>query len=627
MEEHNKYVEKDLYDNTEDLYGIYQLKDSEDIHRKYMFRGMDELEAAGLTVDKSNYELVYVGKLEQGMKLDDIYMKLNINHPEDYKGHSLSVSDVVLIHKNGENKGYFVDDIGYRQVPEFEKLIEDKEPEITLIVSECSEFHSMGELHEGVKSVDQAIELFNGIPPQRMNGIRGIGINIHTPGTETYMDTQIDILNEGFMDLEVLEYVPVVANNEKAISMIKELMDKTSILKNVDKVEIRGSLDKWVKEEKTKTAIESKEKEEEKADKQKASKGAKKENGKVTAFDKVMDSRKELVDKIVEQMQSGKIIWRAGWNNTLLFPHNPVSSAVYKGGNCMKLMVEGIVHNYNDPRWCTYKQAEEKGWNIKKGEKGVLLEKWIFTQEMNVEKEIDGEIVEVKETVRLEKPKVNYFYVFNATQIEGIEPFEPGKLIETDKDLLKLKDDIIESSECPIREKMQGEAFYSPAKDEIILPPMESFHSLQDYIATMLHEMSHSTGHESRLNREIKNQFGTPEYAKEELRAELGSVFTQSQIGMKISESALKNHSGYLQSWIKACKDDYNEFYRACNDAQKICDRLIENYEKVRDKELTIDQTLKEFKGKSASDKEKVSNKKVHHKNTQNKSTQKAAAR
>ena len=120
-----------------------------------------------------------------------------------------------------------------------EQVQEEKQTVITLTVAECGEFHNLGEYHEDIASVEEAIEIFNQIPPERMNGIRSIGINIHTEGTESYEDTQMDIVSGRTADLEILDYVPDITDNPKAVAVIAELIDK------LPDIEVRGSLEKW----------------------------------------------------------------------------------------------------------------------------------------------------------------------------------------------------------------------------------------------------------------------------------------------------------------------------------------------------------------------------------------------
>lgn len=120
-----------------------------------------------------------------------------------------------------------------------EDIAEKKPTIVTLIVSECSEFHNLGEFHEGIETVDEAIKLYHQIPPERMNGIRGIGVNVHTEGAECYEDVEMDIVSGKVADLEILDYVPDITDDPKAIEMIAELIDK------LPDIEVRGSLEKW----------------------------------------------------------------------------------------------------------------------------------------------------------------------------------------------------------------------------------------------------------------------------------------------------------------------------------------------------------------------------------------------
>ncbi len=120
-----------------------------------------------------------------------------------------------------------------------EQAQEEKRTVVTLTVAECGEFHNFGEYHENIAGVEEAIAIFNRIPPERMNGIPSIGINIHTEGTESYEDTQMDIVSGRVADLEILDYVPEITDNPKAVEVIAELIDK------LPDIEVRGSLEKW----------------------------------------------------------------------------------------------------------------------------------------------------------------------------------------------------------------------------------------------------------------------------------------------------------------------------------------------------------------------------------------------
>ena len=294
------------------------------------------------------------------------------------------------------------------------------------------------------------------------------------------------------------------------------------------------------------------------------------------ALEIVKEDRKALVDKIISMMESGYFLQRPEWNREALRPHNPLSNVSYKGGNRMRLMLAVLEHGYVDPCWATARQYMMKGYHIRKGEHGILCEKWIFDKEEKVRDE-DGN--ETTRKVILTHPRVSYFRVFNAQQVEDFPSFSPPPPY-TKTELETVIDRVIDTSECPIRELAQDRAFYSPSSDEIILPLRDSFKDEVSFAKTLIHEMCHSTGHPTRLNRPMGGVFGSPGYAREELRAEIGALFTEADLGIRLTEENYEDHSDYLKSWIGALKDDYNEFFHACSDAEKICSRIVSNYTK-----------------------------------------------
>lgn len=294
------------------------------------------------------------------------------------------------------------------------------------------------------------------------------------------------------------------------------------------------------------------------------------------AFDIVMEHRKELVGQIISLMEQGGFFNnQAEWNRDALRVHNPLSHAVYKGGNRFRLMLTAAIKEYDDPRWATLKQYREKGYFPKKGEKGVACEKWIFEKEKTV---IDADGNKVKVTEELEHPQVSYFKVFNASQIEGFPEYQAPDSAYQEGGITDIVDKFMDASECPISEKMQERAYYSPGEDRIVLPPRKYFKDEASFAKTVFHEMGHSTGHPTRLNRDFSGRFGSPEYAREELRAEISALFTETDLGIPLSGEHYEDHSDYLKSWIAALKKDFNEFFRACADAEKISDRLTANY-------------------------------------------------
>lgn len=301
-----------------------------------------------------------------------------------------------------------------------------------------------------------------------------------------------------------------------------------------------------------------------------------------SAFSIVMEHRRELVEKIIRLMKEGNFFRnQEEWSRYALRPHNPLSKVTYKGGNRLRLMQMVVEQGYTDPRWATLKQYREKGYYPMKGEHGVLCEKWIFTKEKVIRDENGKKRKLVEE---LENPQVSYFKVFNGEQIQDFPKYQPPEMEETE--ITRLIDDFMQSSECPITELAQPRAFYSPSADRVVLPLREYFKDEVSFAKTAIHEMSHSTGHPSRLNRDMSGMFGSPSYAREELRAELGALFIEADLGIRLDGEHYEDHSDYLKSWIGALEKDYNELFRACADAEKISQRLMENYARVNHLEL-----------------------------------------
>ena len=300
-----------------------------------------------------------------------------------------------------------------------------------------------------------------------------------------------------------------------------------------------------------------------------------------TASQIVSESRQELVDQLIQKMKDGVSPVREMWDSVSTYglPNNPISGARYQGVNLLRLLIASAVGKYEDSRWMTLKQANKQGYRIKKGAKSVLLEKWVWSKIVEEENE-NGELE--KKIVKLRNPYVNFFRVFNAEQIDGIGPIP--KVIPMEKnEMLKLAEEVIASSQCEIVESMQNRAYYSPKEDKITLPPRDYFKSQEAFLAVTLHEMSHSTGHPDRLNRPLVNKFGTPEYAKEELNAELTSLFLENDFNISIEPESeiIKDHANYVKSWLAVLKKEPDALFDSCRTAEKISDYLLENYREL----------------------------------------------
>lgn len=278
--------------------------------------------------------------------------------------------------------------------------------------------------------------------------------------------------------------------------------------------------------------------------------------------------RKAVTERLIGMLESGTAPWQKPWDAGIAAmnrPHN-FNGRPYHGVNALMLWCTAIDKGYEDPRWLTFKQVNKLGGHVNKGEKAQIVEYWQW------EKEVENPETGEKEKVPLEHPKVYRAAVFNADQCTGL----PKLRHQAQKwSPVERAENIIAANGVPVTHNTDGSAFYSHGGDFICLPPRESFATVDAYYSTLLHEVGHSTGHPTRLNREFGGQFGSEGYAREELRAELASTFLCGELGIATTGSD-EQHAAYVKSWVSALKNDYNEIFKAAADAEKICNYLYE---------------------------------------------------
>ncbi|MBV8810262.1 MAG: DUF1738 domain-containing protein, partial [Acidobacteriaceae bacterium] len=301
--------------------------------------------------------------------------------------------------------------------------------------------------------------------------------------------------------------------------------------------------------------------------------------------------RQEVTDRIIVMLESGVAPWQKPWDPAeaaIGMPINPTTARAYRGGNAVHLMATGLRHGYDDPRWMTYRQAADHGWQVRRGEKGTQIEFWEVkpSRTAHSRPEVrDGDSDEKRE--RPEARLIHRVYtVFNAKQIQAIPQYEPRQ--RTPFEVVQSAESILENSGAALRHDQADRAFYNRSSDTIHLPPKTAFKEASGYYGTALHELAHWTGHPSRLNRVTLNEsyrFGDTNYAKEELRAELASVFLAAERGIPHDP---EQHAVYVGSWIKMLRQDKNEIFRAAHDASAATDFLIAL---ERDRSIA-DQTL-----------------------------------
>ncbi|WP_176084247.1 zincin-like metallopeptidase domain-containing protein [Martelella sp. HB161492] len=276
------------------------------------------------------------------------------------------------------------------------------------------------------------------------------------------------------------------------------------------------------------------------------------------------DIYQRITDRIVGQLEEGTRPWFKPWKGGA--PCRPLrhNGQPYRGINVVLLWIEAEDRGYTSPYWMTYKQAQELGGQVKKGEKSALV---VYANTFE-KKEEDPETGEERER-RI--PFMKGYSVFNADQIEGLpeqfhiaaQPEQP----ENEFDRIEAADRFFENLGADIRTG-GSRAFYSSSGDFIRMPPFENFVSAEAHAATLGHECVHWTMHETRLDRDFgTKQRGDAGYAREELVAELGSVFLCADLG--IEAEPRDDHAAYIGSWLKALKNDKRAIFQAASHAEK----------------------------------------------------------
>ncbi|MDY4616948.1 MAG: zincin-like metallopeptidase domain-containing protein [Lachnospiraceae bacterium] len=272
-----------------------------------------------------------------------------------------------------------------------------------------------------------------------------------------------------------------------------------------------------------------------------------------------------VTERIIEQLEQGIIPWEKPWSGVRSGAFNRISKKSYSLLNQMMLKHDG--------EYATFKQWTELGGHIRKGEKSEIIVFWKIYPIEEVQE--DGTKI-VKQI-----PLLRYINVFHISQVEGVEPLQKEKLndIEPIEQAESILQDYWTREHITVEHIKGDKAFYSPMHDLIQLPLFEQFKDANEYYSTAFHESVHSTMKESRCNRaeERKNKlvaFGSEEYSKEELVAELGSASLMNIIGIETKKS-FKNSTAYIQSWIRVLKNDVKFIVSASSKAEKAVNYIL----------------------------------------------------
>jgi antirestriction protein ArdC len=278
-----------------------------------------------------------------------------------------------------------------------------------------------------------------------------------------------------------------------------------------------------------------------------------------------MKTNEIITQRIVDALNSGIIPWRRPWEALEVMS---VDGRPYRGINRMLLSWAG----YTDPRFLTFRKCGELGGNVRKGEKGFPVVLWHFgRKKVKTQDEHGKEVFQYKEV-----PFLRYYVVFNVEQCDGIadklKPLEQKTIAFHHIEAAK---DIVSGYANPPRIEHGGsEACYSPTTDTVRLPHPETFLSVEAYYSTLFHELCHSTGHVTRLDRNLSNSYSEELYSKEELIAEIGSAFLRAEAHID-SPAVDDNTIAYIQSWAMVLQSDPNMVIQASGKAQRAVDYII----------------------------------------------------
>jgi antirestriction protein ArdC len=270
--------------------------------------------------------------------------------------------------------------------------------------------------------------------------------------------------------------------------------------------------------------------------------------------------------RILELLERGTVPWRKTWNAGSSMPKNICSKKEYRGVNVFML----ACMPYNSPYWMTYKQCQDKGGLVRKGEKStpVIFWKWLDKTEEGASTTgtpSNGKI-----------PMLRFYNVFNQEQTEGIDAPQANEIVNTFTPIESAEQIIVNMPCKPLIQHMGNKAIYNVRTDTVTLPPKHTFESEEEYYATAYHELCHSTMAEQRLNRKASIQvhmFGDESYSKEELVAECGAAFLCGHAG--IENATIENSAAYIQGWLRALKNDRTMLVHAAALAQKASDFIL----------------------------------------------------
>jgi antirestriction protein ArdC len=276
-----------------------------------------------------------------------------------------------------------------------------------------------------------------------------------------------------------------------------------------------------------------------------------------------------VTTQIIEAIENGAGTWRMPWHTSGRFAFSPInvsSRKPYRGINTVCLWAAAQAKGYEAGEWATYQQWQERGAQVRKGERATTVAFWKFANSAGETDDSAGD-----ETPRSGRLLFTRGYsVFNAAQVDGYTPAPDPERPMPER--IAHAEAFFRAAGADLRHG-GNQAFYSPAGDYVQMPPFAAFRDAVAYYSTLAHECTHWTASAARCNRELGKRFGDSAYAAEELIAELGAAFTCAHLGL--STEARPDHAQYIQSWLRVLKADKRAIFTAASKAQQAADWLI----------------------------------------------------
>lgn len=272
-----------------------------------------------------------------------------------------------------------------------------------------------------------------------------------------------------------------------------------------------------------------------------------------------------VTNRIIAELEKGKIPWQKPWTGVRDGAYNRITKRPYSLLNQMLLQHNG--------EYATFKQWQDLGGHIRKGEKSEIVVFWKIFESKETDPDT-GEI-EVKKI-----PLLRYYNVFHISQVDDVEPLAPEQLndeVEPIEAGDKIITDYITREHLNFIECKSNKAYYSPTSDTVVVPLKEQYSMINEYYSTTFHELTHSTGHQTRLNRLQTGaiaSFGSENYSKEELVAEIGSATLMSIAGIETPRT-FRNSTAYIQNWLQVLRNDNKFIVSASSKTEKAVNYIL----------------------------------------------------